>query len=223
MENTKKISALILLVIFVNYKLQTNEISNKAYLKIDKTGDIYFKDYYFGQKYENAMVLKDSIFFKEAYSPENKKYLKNKEFLNPSEFKNIFSNQNNLNKINNSFTEQNQINIYFEDDDNLFIYNQEKLNFLIFMNKNYEIIGGYYLKINDQIYWKGNKVQKANPIKFDIINAYSKDVLEIITFGCDDKHIFNGTKIISFNEFNDKELSWTNFEELKNKYFENKQ
>ncbi len=227
MESSKKVAFFIVfLVTLISCNSQNRKgLDLPTNLHKDSVGNIVFRVKDYEKRLTKGMYLKnDSINFTHVFCEKSNNYIKNNGTIDYSTFRNIFSISSNLNKIitqNNLeyFKDIYNLNNYYEDKNNLYIYNTTKSMFIVLKNKNYEVLGGNYLKHGNDIYSSGDKLENVDIKTFisiqilDLDDGYNKNL------GMDKDHIFLGSSVMDYKSF--KRFLWTSFDkkELENKYF----
>jgi hypothetical protein len=219
MENTKKIAVLIILVLSMiccnSQKGKKLNLTNNLF-KDDK-GNIVFRipDYEKMQVQQGMTIKNDSINFSFVYDVKNKEYIKTNDIIDWETFQNIFNNPENEIKVNeDQYTVD--LNCYFEDKNNFYLYPFLGTKLFMIRNNNYDILGGAYLKINDEIYWRAEKIDSVDIKTFKVIKLKSSIDYHEGAIGIDKNHLYKGNKVMGYEEFKSK---YSNYDKLKSKYF----
>ena len=226
MENSKKIVIyFVLSVIFFSCKGQEKKITDNDFISENNNGDVFFKVPYFLGKKEtkNFYTKNDTIFFKTVSINGAEKNIKKNIDLDT--FTLIPSNEKEKKEINNTYYLNNPFYNYFKDKSYIYIYIGDNLPNPIFFQignaKDYKILGGAYLQINNKVYWRGIEVLKADINSFKVINVQRNKSEWQASIGMDDNHIYLGDKIMNYEHFL-KNYFWSNQTDLQKKYFPNK-
>ena len=172
-----------------------------------------------GKEQKGMSIKNDSINFTHVYDIDSKVYKNNNDVIDWKTFKNIFNNRENEEKVN--FDEQSVLsyNCYFEDKNNFYMYPTFSTTFLMIKNKNYNVLGGSYLKINNQIYHSGIKVDSADIKTFKTLRLRNEVDYYRESIGMDKNHLYSGNTIMTYDTF---KRNYFSNKELKNKYFNEK-
>lgn len=220
MENTKKIVLILItsFFCFVSCNSQDKEIQplNNNLFKDDK-GNIIFRVHdYENTKGQKGMTVKnDTLNFTHVYDIKTNQYKKNNDVIDWETFQNIFNNQENLKKVKE---EQYVIsfNCYFEDKNNIYMYPFLGTKLLMIKGTDYEILGGAYLKINNEIYWRAEKIESVDVKTFKTLKLINAIDYYEASVGMDKNHLYVGNEIMSYKIFKERYYKYT---ELKIKYF----
>lgn len=218
MENTKKIVLIIIsfLCLISCNSQNSKELHLTNNLFKDAKGNIIFavNDYEKTKEQKGMTVKNDSIYFSHVYDIKTNEYKKNNEVIDWKTFRNIFNNPKNEKKVND---EQSEVayNCYFEDKNNFYLYPFLGTKLFMIKGNNYEVLGGAYLKINNEIYWRAEKIPFVDLNTFKTIRLRSNVDYYQTSIGMDKNHLYMGNKIMTYDVFKE------NFsdEELKIKYF----
>ncbi|OXA89515.1 DKNYY domain-containing protein [Flavobacterium hercynium] len=220
MENTKKIVLLLIISFFslTGCKSQNKEIkllSNNLY-KDDKGNIIFRIRDLEGLKEEKGLTVKnDTLNFSHVYDSKTNTYIKNNEVIDWETFDNIFNDPKNVEKTKEK---QNGITFYcyFSDKNNMYLYPFLSTRLLFIKGNDYEVLGGAYLKVNNEIYWKAKKLESVDIKTFKTIQVINAADYHESSIGSDKNHLYIGSKIMSYEIF---KYRYSEYQELKNKYF----
>ncbi|OXA89513.1 DKNYY domain-containing protein [Flavobacterium hercynium] len=214
----KTVLYLLLLVLLISCKAQNKEIkllSNNLY-KDDKGNIIFRIRDLEGLKEEKGMTVKnDSLNFSHVYDSKTNTYIKNNEVIDWETFDNIFNDPKNVEKTKEK---QNGITFYcyFSDKNNTYLYPFLSTRLLLIKGNDYEVLGGAYLKVNNEIYWKAKKLKSVDIETFKTVQLVNTADYHELSIGSDKDHLYGGNEIMSYKEFKDR---YRTDEELERKYF----
>lgn len=223
MENTKKIALIIIYFLFLtgcnSQKKDGLHLPNNLFK--NDNGDIIFKvnNHERVTKKKGMTIINDSINFSHVFDIDSKEYKEIKNVIDVKSFRNIFNNPENEKKV--YFDDQSVLwyECYYEDKNSLYIYPTNGTDFLMIKNKNYEVLGGAYLKINNQIYYLGYLVPSADIETFKTIRLRNGVDFYRESIGMDKNHLYSGSSIMTYDFFKD---NYSSYKELKEKYFKTK-
>ncbi|UPQ74681.1 DKNYY domain-containing protein [Chryseobacterium nepalense] len=213
MENPKKVVFYFVLLILI-FSCKGQE-KNDFILK--RNDDIFIKvPFLLGERRgENFFVENDTIFFKTVKINGIETEIKNS--IDIESFALIPINIKEKKEINNPYYLSNPFYNYFIDRNHIYIYRDDLPTpqfFQIGKAKEYKILGGAYLKINNKIYWRGIEVLNADINSFKVVNVQRNKSEWQASIGMDKKHIYSGDKVMRYEEFskhyflNKQILSW---------------
>ncbi|HEX8577654.1 MAG TPA: DKNYY domain-containing protein [Flavobacterium sp.] len=207
MENTKKIVFIIISFLFLlgcnSQKKEALSLPNNLFK--DEQGNIIFRvpfrNYDKEQDQKGMIINNDTINFTHVYDIELKEYKKNNDVIDWKTFKNIFNNPENEGKAN--IDEQSVLNYdcYYEDKNNFYMFPTFGTSFLMIKNKKYDVLGGAYLKINNQIYYLGIKVESADIKTFKTTRLRNEVDYYRESIGMDKNHLYSGSSIMNYDTF----------------------
>lgn len=219
----KTVLYLLLLVFFISCKSQNKEIpslSNNLYK--DEKGNIIFRilSYQDLKEQEGMTVKNDILNFSHVYDSKTNTYIKNNEVIDWETFDNIFNDPENVEKTKET---QNDVNYdcYFSDKNNMYLYPFLSTKLVLIKGNDYEVLGGYYLKLNNEIYWWGEKLKSVDIETFKTIQLINDVDYHEDSVGSDKNHLYSGNEIMSYKRFKERYSRIGRYKELKNKYFKN--
>jgi len=219
----KAVLFLLLVVFFASCNYQNKEIpslSNNLF-KDGKLNIIFRVRNYDGVKEQKGMTIKnDSLNFSHVYDSKTNKYIKNNEVIDWETFDNIFNNPENVKKTKET---QNVVdyNCYFSDKNNTYLYPFLSTKLVLIRGNDYEVLGGFYLKLNNEIYWWGEKLKSVDIKTFKTIQLINDVDYHEDSVGSDKNHLYFGNEIMNYKRIKDRYSRSGRYEELKRKYFKN--
>jgi hypothetical protein len=229
MENTKKIIFFLLLLLSL---ISCNSQDRKGFdlpnnLYKDSVGNIIFRVPAIPlneHKKKGIYFKNDSINFTHVYNQKSNNYIKNNDIIDYETFKNIFSISDNVSKIKTnitSFEERYVKDTYYEDKNNLYIYNSFNEVFMKLEVKEYELLGGNYLKNSGDIYCNGEKIENVDIKTFKLIKVFKPDE-GMFDIGIDKNHLYFRSGVMDYDIF--KRFNWEELQkkEFTKKYFKDK-
>lgn len=223
MENTRKIIFILLCFLSLtgcnSQKKEELQLPNNLF-KDNKENIIFRVNNYENLKENKGMFIKnDSLNFTHVFNIQSKEYKKNNDVIDWKTFKNIFNNPNNEKKANIDEQSVLSYNCYFEDKNNFYFYPSFGNKFMFIKSKNYEVLGGAYLKFNNKIYYSGIEVVVADVKTFKIIKLRSDVDYYRHNIGVDDKHLYSGDIEMTYDMF---KRNFSSNIDLETKYFKQK-
>ncbi|WP_310555658.1 hypothetical protein [Flavobacterium sp.] len=222
MENTKKIVFIIISFLFLSgctsQKKEGLSLPNNLF-KDSKSNIIFrvpLRNYDKAHNQKGMTIKNDSINFSYVYDIESKEYRKNNDVIDWKTFKNIFNDAENEKKVN--FDDQSVLtyNCYFEDKNNFYMFPTFSTSFIMIKNKSYDVLGGAYLKINNEIYHLGIKVESADIKTFKTLRLRNEVDYYRESIGMDKNYLYSGNSIMTYDRF---KRYYSSNKDLKSKYF----
>ncbi len=176
------------------------------------------------KKEKDYFVVKNNIIhFEKVLNIELSDTVELERILDKSTFRMIGLTDNEKRKIRNPYYFEGRMNCYYADSKNFYTYlNNDNPQFLwIGLSKDFELLGGNYVKINNKIYSGGQLVDSADIESFhtmEIPQLHNKSEWSI-TIGLDAKHIYSNENIMDKKRFT--KVVYSN-DSLKHIYFQKK-
>ena len=188
MENTKKVGFLFLILLILSC---THNIKNVKYLKKEK-GELFFKHRTFSPScsQKGSFIKGDSVFYENVLY--DNKLVKNKKIIDEATFDLLSNDMNDRKKIKNDYYLKSGNDYYFKDKNYIYIYRDDftiptntPIFFIAGKTNNYEVLGGGFLKVGNEIYNKGYQIKNVNIETFKTGRMILKNSEWFITIGID--------------------------------------